>query len=229
MNTTYAERRAMRARRLHRANAPVREALAEAQRGTVDREAYRAVVATGIYDGRFYVQTETPFTGEAGTIGLGRSPAADPGLIRLDSGRVTIVPDAGMPTPVILPGLPDAAWGAASSRVGKPEMGPDGTVTIPYRMDFAVPAVVPTVDIPFPAGTTREEAEAIVNGIIADIEAEEAGEPTDEGRRRYPDGRYEDIPCTCAAECPEPCKGSLGGCGCEACGAAYGDGMDDGR
>jgi hypothetical protein len=31
---------------------------------------------------------------------------------------------------------------------------------------------------------------------------------------------YDDIPCTCTANCQDPCRGD---CGCEACTAAYGD------
>lgn len=49
-------------------------------------------------------------------------------------------------------------------------------------------------------------------------------EPTEEGKRRYPNGYYSqdgiDVPCTCKPECVDPCKGK---CGCEACHDAYGD------
>ena len=50
--------------------------------------------------------------------------------------------------------------------------------------------------------------------------------PTAEGLRRYPDateGYWEDIPCTCQPDCPDPCRG---GCGCSACNNAYMDAID---
>lgn len=50
-----------------------------------------------------------------------------------------------------------------------------------------------------------------------------AQEPSAGGRRRYPDGCYDGIPCTCRADCPDACKG---GCGCAACSAGYADALD---
>lgn len=47
--------------------------------------------------------------------------------------------------------------------------------------------------------------------------------PTDEGKRRYENGYYEEIPCTCRDDCPHACKG---GCGCNACSSAYGDSLE---
>lgn len=135
---------------------------------------------------------------------------------------------------VTLPGLPAGAWGVASDRVGKPEVKPDGTVEIPYRVDFAAPVEAVDVAVPLPPGTTREEAQALVDAFRADFEAADQ-EPTDEGRRRYPpDGRYDadlengdrGLPCTCTDACPMACRGYLGGCGCRACGAAYADAQE---
>lgn len=48
--------------------------------------------------------------------------------------------------------------------------------------------------------------------------------PTETGIGKYPpDGKYEEIPCTCNPQCPYDCKGE---CGCSACTSAYGDQLD---
>jgi hypothetical protein len=48
-------------------------------------------------------------------------------------------------------------------------------------------------------------------------------EPTEEGLKRYADGRYEGIACVCAFDCEESCKGE---CGCDACAHAYGASLE---
>lgn len=50
-------------------------------------------------------------------------------------------------------------------------------------------------------------------------------EPTEEGKKRYPHtgGYWEELPCTCTNQCPDPCRGSADhkGCQCEACTFSY--------
>ena len=48
-------------------------------------------------------------------------------------------------------------------------------------------------------------------------------EPTEEGMKRYANGRYEGIACACASDCEESCKGE---CGCDACLTAYGASLE---
>lgn len=53
-------------------------------------------------------------------------------------------------------------------------------------------------------------------------------QPTEEGKKRYPDepkgyyvADFDDLrPCTCKPDCSTACKG---GCGCDACSCSYGD------
>jgi hypothetical protein len=59
----------------------------------------------------------------------------------------------------------------------------------------------------------------------------EVGEPSEEGRKRYPpDGvyrnGYEVLPCTCQPSCPEDCGSRSWTCFCEACIGAANDLLD---
>jgi hypothetical protein len=62
-------------------------------------------------------------------------------------------------------------------------------------------------------------------GRIKKVQGDRVMEPTEEGKKRFEFtlGYYDEIPCTCTDNCPDPCKGE---CGCSACRAAYCDSLD---